>query len=71
MPSFNTTKAKALADAAGDDTLEKISQRTGLDTALLSRLLRGERQPTFTTFVAYAKAYSADADDLIQYEAAA
>lgn len=71
MPSFNATRFRCLADAAGDTTLDAISQRTGIDTGLLSRLLRGERKPSFDTLVAAADGYEVPTDELIVREVAA
>lgn len=71
MPSFNAKKFRELADSRGDTTLEAISQRTGLDTGQLSRLLRGERQPNLDTLAKAADGYEVTADELILREIAA
>lgn len=71
MPSFNAKRFRSLADAAGDTTLDAIRQRTGIDTGLLSRLLRGERKPSFDTLTAAADGYKVPVDELIDRGAAA
>lgn len=71
MPSFNAARLRELADSRGDTTLDAISQRTGIETSLLSRLLRGERQPMIDTLAKAADGYEVTADELILREAAA
>lgn len=71
MSSFNAQRFRGLAAAAGDNTLDAISQRTGIDTGLLSRLLRGERKPSLDTLTAAADGYKVPVDDLILRETAA
>jgi transcriptional regulator with XRE-family HTH domain len=71
MPSFNTERFQELARERGDTTLDAIAQRTGLHKGLLSRLTRGERQPTIDTLAAIADGYHVPTDELILREAAA
>lgn len=63
--TFDVDRFKALAADHGDDTPAAIARRTGIDPTLISRLLRGERQPRLTTITRAADTYGARVDDLI------
>lgn len=55
--TFDVDSFRSVTKAAGDQTIEQIAARTGLDIALVSRLLAGKRQPTFATAARCAGAY--------------
>lgn len=68
--TFDADAFRAVTDAAGDMTLEQIAQRTGVDTAVLSRLFTGKRQPAFPTAVRCAAAYGVLIEKFARWESA-
>lgn len=69
--TFNADLLREVAAAAGDETLEQIAERTGLDVSQLSRLFAGKRQPMFATAFAAAAAYGKSANEFANTEVAA
>jgi len=69
--TFDVARFRALAADLGDDTTTAIARRTGIERSLLSRLLRGERQPRLDTAARAADAYNVSVDELINRGAAA
>lgn len=65
MIKFNGERFRQVAADHGDKTLDDISARTGLDPAVLSRMIRGERTPQLPTITRAADAYGTPIDDLI------
>lgn len=65
MASFNAERFKRVAAEHGDTILNDFSARTGIDQAVLSRMLRGIRKPGFDTITRIADAYGIPVDDLI------
>jgi transcriptional regulator with XRE-family HTH domain len=67
-----TLDLDAIAAAAaehGDQTATKISKRTGISQAALSRLLARQTKPSVNTLVAFRAAYGISLDELIPREA--
>ncbi len=64
MPiTFDADRFRTVAEEHGDRTVEQIAQRTGLNVGLISRLLTGKRQPTFSTAIQAADAYCRSASE--------
>jgi transcriptional regulator with XRE-family HTH domain len=62
-------RLKALRAASGD-TLASLSARAGLHLQSLARIERGEREPTWRTVVALAKALGVTTDSFLAEEPA-
>jgi transcriptional regulator with XRE-family HTH domain len=70
MPiTFDVDLFRSETIAAGHQTIEQISEATGLDIAVLSRLLKKLRQPTFATAARCARPYTKPLDAYIQWSA--
>lgn len=68
MPiTFDVDLFRSETLAAGHQTIEQISDATGLDIAVLSRLLKKRRQPTFATAARCAKPYTKPLGEYVQW----
>lgn len=64
-PRLNTAALHEAADRAGDDSGTKISKRTGISEATVSRLTRGVTAPSLATLLQFRSVYRVPLDDLI------
>jgi transcriptional regulator with XRE-family HTH domain len=70
MPiTFDVDLFRSETIAAGHQTIEQISEATGLDIAVLSRLLKKLRQPTFATAARCARPYTKPLGDYVHWSA--
>lgn len=67
MPKHKFDSQRFLAEAAkaGDTTGYAIAKRTQLSMSALSRILRGERQPTLGSAAVMARTYRLSLDELV------
>lgn len=69
--TFNADALRIAATAAGDTkangiiSCTRVSRRTGIDMAVVSRVLRGINAPDLRTALAFARAYNLTVEDLI------
>ena len=69
--TFNADALHSAATAAGDTkangtvSCTRISRRTGIDIAVISRVLRGVNTPDLRTTLGFARAYNLTVEDLI------
>ncbi|GAA0704466.1 hypothetical protein GCM10010193_69310 [Kitasatospora atroaurantiaca] len=65
MPNFDNAFFDKTAKEAGDSSTSLIAARTGLDRGHVSRLLKGDTEPTLKTVKRIADAYGLPLDDFV------